>query len=94
MKKSELIMKIARKNPNLTVKDVDNIVSVIFSEIINALSQGNRVEFRGFGSFCVRKREARIAKNPKTGKLVEISDRRVVHFKTGKELHAMLNPEE
>ena len=93
MTKSELISRIAQKNPHLTIKEVDAIVSVIFEEIINALKAGNRVEFRGFGSFGVRKRAPRTAKNPKTGKLVNVSDRRVVHFKTGKELHAMLNEE-
>jgi len=93
LKKSELIVKIAQKNPHLTIKDVEKIVSVILGEIVGALAKGNRVEFRGFGSFCVRKRAPRTAKNPKTGKQVDLSHRHVVHFKTGKELHAMLNPE-
>ena len=93
MTKSELITKIAQKNPNLTLKEVEKIVSIVFSEIVSALSVGNRVEFRGFGAFSVRSRAPRTAKNPKTGKQVSIGERRIVHFKTGKELHHLLNPE-
>jgi len=65
--KSELISKIAQKNPNLTLKEVEKIVSVVFAEIVDALSAGHRVEFRGFGAFSVRSRAPRTAKNPKTG---------------------------
>ena len=94
MTRSELIARIAQKNPNLTVKDVENVVRVIFSEIINALAAKNRIEFRGFGAFSVRKRAPRTAKNPKTGTRVEVSSRNIIHFKTGKELHNMLNKED
>ncbi|MBR6409311.1 MAG: HU family DNA-binding protein [Alphaproteobacteria bacterium] len=92
MTKSELIAKIAQKNPNLTIKDVEKIVSVIFKTIIDSLAQGKRVEFRGFGAFSVRSRSPRIAKNPKTRELVSVGERHFVHFKTGKELHNQLNP--
>ncbi|MBR1915193.1 MAG: integration host factor subunit beta [Alphaproteobacteria bacterium] len=93
MTKSELISKIAQKNPNLTLKEVEKIVSVVFAEIVDALSAGHRVEFRGFGAFSVRSRAPRTAKNPKTGTQVQIGERHIVHFKTGKELHHLLNPE-
>ena len=89
--KSELIAKIAQKNPNLTIKDIEKIVAVIFRTIIDSLAQGKRVEFRGFGSFSVRSRSPRIAKNPKTRQEVRVGERHFVHFKTGKELHSMLN---
>lgn len=92
MTRSELIARIADRNPHLTVKDVEKIVSVIFSEIMVTLAKGNRVEFRGFGSFCVRKRSPRIGKNPKTGKEVNVPERYIIHFKTGRELHNRLNP--
>lgn len=94
MTRSELISKIALQNPNLTLKEVDKIVHVVFSSIIDSLSKGKRVEFRGFGSFSVRTRTARVAKNPKTRQAVHVGERRVVHFKTGRELHNMLNPEQ
>jgi len=89
--KSELIEKIATKNPNLTVKDIDRIVSVIFDSIIDALSKGERVEFRGFGAFSSRGRASRIAKNPRTGEKVRIGPRNIPHFRAGKQLYELLN---
>jgi len=89
--KSELIEKIAEKNPNLMLKDVERIVDVVLDKIIKTLADGNRVEFRGFGAFSVRRRAPRIAKNPRTGEKVKVDERSIAHFKTGKELHEMLN---
>ena len=91
MTRSELIEKIANKNPHLMVKDVDRIVDVILNKIINSLAKGERVEFRGFGAFSVRKRSPRIAKNPRTGEQVKVEERNIPHFKTGKQLHELLN---
>ena len=91
MTKSELIEKIAAKNPNLTIKDIENIVDVIFGSVIDALSAGERVEFRGFGTFSVHTREARTAKNPRTGESLKIGERKIPHFKVGKHLYEMLN---
>lgn len=91
MTRSELIEKIAKKNPNLLLTEIERIVTVIFSSITAALAQGNRVEFRGFGVFSIHKREPRIAQNPRTGAKVKIGDRNIVHFKVGKELHDKLN---
>ena len=91
MTKSELIATIAAKNPHLMLKDVEKIVNVIFEKISDSLANGDRVEFRGFGSFSVRTRAPRSAKNPRTGQKVDIAERKSVHFKTGKELHEMLN---
>jgi integration host factor subunit beta len=89
--KSELIAKIAEKNPHLLLKDVEKIVSTIFDEITDALSEGNRVELRGFGAFSVRNREARTGRNPRTGEAVKVEAKAVPHFKTGKKLHESLN---
>ena len=86
MTKSELIEKIAAKNPHLMLKDVDKIVGVIFDSIIDALAKGERVEFRGFGAFSVRKRSSRVAKNPRTGEDVLSPAARVPAFKAGKAL--------
>lgn len=94
MTKSELIEKIAAKNPNLMLKDVEKIVNVMLDTIISTLAAGNRVEFRGFGAFSVRQRAPRIAKNPRTGTKVSVQERRIAHFKTGKELHDLLNQHE
>lgn len=91
MTKSELIEKIANKNPHLLLKDVERIVNVVFDKIISALANGERVEFRGFGAFSVRKRTPRVAKNPRTGEQVKVEERNIPHFKTGKQLHELLN---
>ena len=65
MTRSELVERIAAKMPNLTIKDIDNIVSVIFNKLTSALADGDRVEIRGFGAFSVRTRNPRVAINPK-----------------------------
>ena len=91
MTKSELIERIANKNPHLLLKDVERLVNVVFDKIISSLAKGERVEFRGFGAFSVRKRTPRIAKNPRTGEQVKVEERNIPHFKTGKQLHELLN---
>lgn len=91
MTKSELVEKIASKNPNLTIKEIDRIVSAILETIVSSLATGERVEFRGFGAFSVRDRSARTAKNPRTGEKLEVEPRTVPHFKAGKQLYDMLN---
>jgi integration host factor subunit beta len=91
MTRSELIEKIAAKNPHLMLKDVENIVAVVFDTIVAALAKGDRVEFRGFGAFSVRTRTPRVAKNPRTGAQVDVEERRIPHFKTGKQLFESLN---
>jgi len=91
MIKSELILKIAEQNPHLYHRDVERIVSTIFDEIVGSLASGNRVELRGFGAFSVKKRDARQGRNPRTGQIVSVAEKRVPFFKTGKELHVRLN---
>ena len=92
MTRSELIEKIAARMPNLTIKDVESIVSVVFEKLTSALANGDRVEIRGFGAFSVRTRKPRVAINPKNKTKVEVPSKNIVHFKTGKELHTRLNP--
>ncbi len=91
MIKSELVQKIADKNPHLYQRDVENIVNAILNEIGGALSDGNRVELRGFGAFSVKHRKPRIGRNPRTGESVEVDEKWVPFFKTGKELRDRLN---
>lgn len=91
MIRSELIQKISDENPHLYQRDVERIVNTIFEEIIKALSRGDRVELRGFGAFSVKKREARIGRNPRTGESVEVDEKWVPFFKTGKLLRDRLN---
>ncbi|MDX1484829.1 MAG: integration host factor subunit beta [Alphaproteobacteria bacterium] len=91
MTKSELILHLAEKNPHLYHRDVERIVSAIFDEITAALARGDRVELRGFGAFSVKRRDARIGRNPRTGESVHVAAKRVPFFKTGKLLRERLN---
>ncbi len=91
MIKSELVQLIADKNPHLYHRDVENVVNAILGEITQALADGNRVELRGFGAFSVKNRPARAARNPKTGEKVDVEEKWVPFFKTGKELRERLN---
>lgn len=91
MIRSELIQKIANDNPHLYQRDVERIVNTIFEEIINAMARGDRVELRGFGAFSVKKRDARVGRNPRTGEAVDVEEKHVPFFKTGKLLRDRLN---
>ncbi len=91
MTRAELIEALANKFTNYNPKIVDTAVREIFEIMIETLSTGERIEIRGFGSFEIRKREPRVAHNPKTGEKVNLSERKVVHFKPGVELRERLN---
>jgi integration host factor subunit beta len=94
MIRSELIQKIADENPHLYQRDVERIVNTIFEEIIEAMAAGDRVELRGFGAFSVKKRDARLGRNPRTGEAVDVDEKHVPFFKTGKLLRDRLNGHE
>jgi len=91
MIRSELIQKIADENPHLYQRDVERIVNTIFEEITGAMSEGDRVELRGFGAFSVKKRDERTGRNPRTGEAVQVEEKHVPFFKTGKLLRDRLN---
>jgi len=91
MIRSELIQKIADENPHLFQRDVERIVNTIFEEVIEAMARGDRVELRGFGAFSVKKRDARMRRNPNTGESVPVEEKHVPFFKTGKLLRDRLN---
>ncbi len=91
MTKSELIARLAERNPHLYLRDVERIVATVFDEISEALSRGDRVELRGFGAFSVKHRESRLGRNPRTGTTVKVSEKHIPFFKTGKELRERLN---
>jgi integration host factor subunit beta len=91
MTKSELIQRLAERNPHLYHRDVELIVSAIFDEIGAALARGDRVELRGFGAFSVKSRPARTGRNPRTGEAVHVAAKHVPFFKTGKQLRDRLN---
>lgn len=91
MTKSELILRLAERNPHLYQRDVERIVATVFDEISAALARGQRVELRGFGAFSVKKRDARQGRNPRTGETVAVTSKRIPFFKTGKQLRDRLN---
>jgi integration host factor subunit beta len=91
MTKSELILRLAESHPHLFQRDVERIVSTIFGEISSALARGDRVELRGFGAFSIKKRDARLGRNPRTGDAVRVDEKFTPFFKTGKQLRDRLN---
>ncbi|MCW8922283.1 MAG: integration host factor subunit beta [Gammaproteobacteria bacterium] len=91
MMKSELIERISRKQTHLAYKDVELAVKSILGRMSNSLSNGERIEIRGFGSFSLHFRPPRAGRNPKTGDAVSLPGKHVPHFKPGKELRERVN---
>ena len=91
MNKSDIIIKITNLNQRIYQKDATKVVNVFFNTIAKALSKKERVELRGFGVFDVKKREARIARNPKNGDAVAVPAKNVPFFRMGKGMKDRLN---
>ena len=90
MTKAELIESVAVAT-DVTKKQAEAIVDTIFEAIIRSLKQGQKIELRGFGSFRLRERGARIGRNPKTGVKVNVPAKKIPYFKPGKELKELIN---
>jgi integration host factor subunit beta len=86
MTKSELIEKVADIIPSKRKRDAEVIINSIFDSMVDALATGDRIEIRGFGSFHIRDRRARVGRNPKSGDKVDVDEKRVPFFKAGKSL--------
>jgi integration host factor subunit beta len=91
MIRSELLLALAKENPELRAEDVERAIDTFFDEIAGRLADGGRVELRGFGAFSTRQRDARKGRNPRTGETVQVPEKRVPYFKPGKEMRARLN---
>ena len=91
MTKSELIQRLAEHNPQLTLREIEIIVTTIFDKITDTLREGGRVELRGFGAFSIKSRDARKGRNPRTGETVYVEAKKMPFFKTGKALRERLN---
>jgi len=89
--KSQLIAEISKRLPHLAEKDIALAVNSIIEQMSDTLSNGGRIEIRGFGSFCLHYRPPRKAHNPKTGEKLITSPKYAVHFKPGKELREQVN---
>ena len=86
MTKSDLIVRLAERFPQLVAKDADFAVKMILDALSEALVKGDRIEIRGFGSFSLNYRPPRVGRNPKSGDKVSVPEKWVPHFKAGKEL--------
>lgn len=86
MTKSELIVRLAEHYPQLVTKDAEFAVRTILDAMARTLSDGHRIEIRGFGSFALSRRPPRVGRNPKSGEKVMVPEKRVPHFKPGKDL--------
>ena len=91
MIKSELVQRIALQHPHLRHRGAEKIVDAVLDEIMEAMAHGDRVELRGFGTFSVRVRQGRTARNPRTGLPVSVSNKAAPFFRTGREMRARLN---
>ena len=91
MVKSELIAVLHKKMPLISDKDVELAVDYLLQAITDALSNGERIEVRGFGVFSLNQRPPRQGRNPKTGELVQVPAKPAIHFKAGKELRERVN---
>jgi integration host factor subunit beta len=89
--KSKLLNQLKKSYPNFLKKDLEKVVSVVLSEIKQALKRGDRVELRGFGMFATNIQKARISRNPKTGEKVNTPEKKTIHFKMSKEMFKKLN---
>ena len=90
MTKAELVETVSGQI-NLTKKQTEVVVNTVFQSITDSLSEGRKVELRGFGSFRVRERNARVGRNPKSGAQVDVPAKRVPFFKAGKELRELVD---
>lgn len=90
MTKAELVEEVAKAS-ELTKKDAERLVEIVFQSLIETLNKGEKIELRGFGSFRLRERNSRRGRNPKTGAAVDIPAKRVAYFKPGKELREIIN---
>jgi len=86
MLKSDLIQRILAQNPHLYHRDIEKLINTILDEIVDALHRGDPVELRGFGALSAKLRRPRKGRNPKTGAEVQVAQKAITYFKTGKEI--------
>jgi integration host factor subunit beta len=91
MLKSELAQRISAQNSHLFQRHVETIVDAVLNAIVSALARGDRVELRGIGTFSIRKRPARMGRDPRNGAHVQIGAKSVPYFRTAKEMRERIN---
>lgn len=92
MLRSQLVQKLAEKNPHLYHQDLERVVNVVLNEILEALKSDGRVELRGFGSFSTKSRNGRMGRNPRTGAAVVVEPKLAPFFRTSRDLLERMNP--
>ena len=93
MTKADLVDEVSR-TVQVTKKQAEAIVNIVFDSIVQSLRAGEKIELRGFGSFRLRNRKSRTGRNPKTGARVDVPSKRIPYFKPGKELKELINADE
>ena len=91
MVRSELLQKMCNLHPNIIRRDMEKILEIIFFEIMGALCEGKNIEIRGFGTYKIVKRKARIGRNPKNSELVQIPEKKTIKWKISKTFFNRLN---
>ena len=91
MVRSDLLQKMCNLYPNILRKDIEKIIEIIFLESAEALRNGRNIEIRGFGTFKIVKRKARVGRNPKNSKLVQIPEKKAIKWKSSKTFFNRLN---
>ena len=91
MVRSELLQKMCNLHPNIIRRDMEKILEIIFFEIMGALCEGKNIEIRGFGTYKIVKRKARIGRNPKNSKIIQIPEKKAIRWKMSKILYKKLN---
>ena len=91
MVRSELLKKLCNRHPNILRKDIEKILEIILFEIVEALCRGENIEIRGFGTYKIIKRKARIGRNPKNSELVQIPEKKAIKWKSSKIFFYRLN---
>ena len=91
MVKSELVQKLCNMHPNILRKDIEKIFDIIFFEIIEGLRRGENIEIRGFGTYKIKTRQARIGRNPKNSETIQIPEKKAIKWKMSKILYNRLN---
>jgi integration host factor subunit beta len=89
--KSELVQRMAARNPHLYQRDIENIIDAVLGEIVDALARSSTRSPRGFGAFSTKQRHARTGRNPRTGDKVPVTEKLAPFFRTGKEMRERLN---
>ena len=92
--KSKPLKQISDNYPNFFRKDLEKFLNIFLNEIMSSLNRGERVEFRGFGTFSSRTQKSRISRNPRTGEKVHTPQKKTIHFKMAKELFTKLNDDQ